>query len=342
MNKSLLVVTGIQRSGNTLLAQLLGNHSRIKMEINPSLTTVFNAHNYLLRNIRNNEVGDLDYVKKTIDTNLNLWYPDRLNGFDFSNWHSDILPNYIDANLKDGDCLYLGIKIPDYCSKLEEIELLTRNTKYINIIRDPRNVVKSQINKINIDLVNSLHTWKQAFFKSCYYQTIFSEQQYLTLMYEDLVSNPETTIRRTCDFLSIDFEESMLTLRDTNTESPNSYILPTFDETKFLAYRTALTSKQILNIESYCGQEMKQLGYKFDNILPQQKVMTKQLLVYSQLRQDFKNLFNPNKKHMTDNTIKTVRVSFKKRFKSFGKTLSYILLPKGLLDALFTNNKLNR
>lgn len=342
MKKKLLVITGVQRSGNTLLAKLIGNHSQVKMEIDPSLTTVFNAHNLLLRSLKNDELGDLNYIKRNIDKNLNNWHPDRLNNFDFSDWHPKIISNYINSKLKEGDYSYLGIKTPIYCNRLEEIELLTNEVKYINIYRDPRNVVFSQMSKINIDLVNAVYMWKQAFFMSSYYQVVLGKKKYLNLKYENLVSNPEIEIRKVCVFLNIPYKKQILNLSDKDTESEDSYILPFFDTSKFTDFKKNLTNNQIRYIESYCKEEMDLLGYRKDNNEITTKVITRKMLIFSKLKQDFINLFKSEKKHMSNNQLKTVKISIRDRFRVFVLTIINIVLPKGLFEILINNNRLNK
>lgn len=339
-NKKLLIITGVQRSGNSLLAKIIGNHSKVKMELDPSLTTIFNSHNLLLKNIKNSEFGDEKYVQDRIISNFNYWHPERFDHFDFSNWNKDTFQDYINYKVQDSNYEFLGSKMPDYCNNLEEIDLLADNVQYINVIRDPRNVVYSQISKINASLIEAVAHWKHSFYKSSYYNVIFGEKKYLNIKYEDLIRNPKSELLKVCKFLEIEFEHAMLNLNDSETRTESSYVIPYFDKSKFKAYQKSLSLNEIKKIESLCFYEMKNIGYKLDNENLKPKIITRGKLYFDSLKKNTTNLFITNKLHMSGNKLNKIKIPFKTRFLNLLKTFFNIIIPKGLLEIILKNDRL--
>ena len=105
-----------------------------------------------------------------------------------------------------------GDKTPEYVSILDELETLFPNTKYVYIIRDGRDVVRSFA-------ARSWHgctLYHRARYLQCQVRKIdrflkrLPTSRWVEIKYEDLVHNPEKTLRQVCEFLEEDFSEKML------------------------------------------------------------------------------------------------------------------------------------
>ncbi|GAB4529417.1 MAG: sulfotransferase [Pleurocapsa sp.] len=108
-----------------------------------------------------------------------------------------------------------------------EILELYPDCRIINMVRDPRDVLLSQKNKwrirflgaTNIPYREALRSWANyhpVTISKLWNVAINAAQKYrdrpelITIRFEDLIANPESTLRQVCDFLELEFESEML------------------------------------------------------------------------------------------------------------------------------------
>ena len=84
--------------------------------------------------------------------------------------------------------------------------------KVIHLVRDGRGVVNSYNRKFG-SFNAALYKWLRNAILPCYVRREFEQSNWLRLHYEELASQPETTLRKLCDFLQIDYEPQMLHYR---------------------------------------------------------------------------------------------------------------------------------
>lgn len=123
-----------------------------------------------------------------------------------------------------------GEKTPAHVYQVPLLMEWFPNAKIIHTLRDPRAIFVSQrqkmLKKENIDrryrilrhsevalgiavFLQVLLNWLRVVRLHQKYQKRYP-QNYTFVRFEDLVSNPETTLRKVCEFLEIDFTEAML------------------------------------------------------------------------------------------------------------------------------------
>ena len=86
------------------------------------------------------------------------------------------------------------------------------NIKVIHLVRDGRAVVNSYIRKYG-SFAPALRKWIRNAMPPSYLRREFEQSNWLRLHYEELASQPETTLRKLCDFLEVDYEPQMLHYR---------------------------------------------------------------------------------------------------------------------------------
>lgn len=302
-----LFISGMARSGTTLLDKLLTNHDNITVLSQPLPLLFVDVKTKFLNSIGlekyyvlNDEYDQANYsrqdflkflsklnyskneVEKLFDLmdNYNGQYTKRDNKEIFLNnrvfsefedlYKSCLLFFNIEINKK-----YVGVKeplceefIPYFCKK---------GFKSIIIIRDPRDVLASANYPKNVKHFGSkkptlflLRSWRKSFE---FIQYLRGNKNIHFLKYEDLVNQPYMQLNKITDFLNLNkfpinyFENG---IKDQNDKlwSANT----SFDETtSFISkksvgsYKSVLTKKEIAYTEAICFNEMKWLGYSFEN-----------------------------------------------------------------------------
>ncbi len=105
----------------------------------------------------------------------------------------------------------------DSSKKWQRLSLLNKsgcfNIKVIHLVRDGRAVVNSYIRRKYSSFAPAFHNWIRKSIPPLYLQGEFEQSDWLRLYYEELVSQPEITLRKLCDFLKVDYEPKMLHYR---------------------------------------------------------------------------------------------------------------------------------
>ncbi|OED45978.1 sulfotransferase family protein [Leisingera sp. S232] len=93
--------------------------------------------------------------------------------------------------------------------------------------------------------------------------------------YEDLLTAPEALLKRMCGFLEVDFEPGMLDFHQTDqaaalatSHKQRANVSKPLMSGNFAKYRSALTRKEIRQIENRLGDLMQLFGYPLDLAAP--------------------------------------------------------------------------
>jgi len=98
------------------------------------------------------------------------------------------------------------------------LEKLFKGRKILFILRDGRYCISSKLERTQVDYVQALAYWRHSVEL---YQFLQSQAVDLhSLRFEDLVANPRETLARACDFLGLNYSDSML----SGTASDRIYI----------------------------------------------------------------------------------------------------------------------
>lgn len=95
--------------------------------------------------------------------------------------------------------------------------------------------------------------------------------------YEDLLTDPEALLQRLCSFLDVAFEPAMLEFHQTDqatalagTNKQRANVSKPLMSSNFAKYRTALTRKEIRQVEKRLGDLMQLFGYPLE-LVPAEK-----------------------------------------------------------------------
>jgi hypothetical protein len=165
-----------------------------------------------------------------------------------------------DADAAPGSRKIWGDKSPSY---ITHISLLARHfprARFVHIVRDPRDQVLSMRNLWGKDILRAAQRWADDV-QAALEQGESIGPRCLLVRYEDLVEDPSRIVQNVCDFLNLEFDESMLSLtrpaEKVGVASGKRAILKG-NSNKFMA---AFSARELAAIESITGEIMSRVAY---------------------------------------------------------------------------------
>lgn len=278
MNHPLLII-GSQRSGTTLLNRLLGNHD--KVSILYQQTEILREFFECDTAIASSKAQEIVHHTKKFMNSYGTVFPDKLEQEICSSFLdksgpiplSSVYKKVILGLLNDAPSPgYWGEKYAGRCLEVQKFIELFPDGKIIHIYRDPRDVYYSEKKRLansRFDFLLTLYDWKVGIQLMQRYKKFLSTDCYFTVPFEKLVKNPSETISDLCDFLDIDYLETLLDISKStdmhgNTFTANSSFTNGVTEIRSdfaNRWRSIGTKKELFFIESFCKKEMQYLGY---------------------------------------------------------------------------------
>ena len=107
-----------------------------------------------------------------------------------------------------------GDKTPVYGSRMPMISRALPEARFVHVVRDPRDVAVSwrRFRELRGDDPLSASHWAQVWARTIIQSRVKASRvpHYLEVRYEDLVIEPESTLRSVCEFIELPFSERML------------------------------------------------------------------------------------------------------------------------------------
>jgi protein-tyrosine sulfotransferase len=138
------------------------------------------------------------------------------------------------ASEKFPDAKLWGDQSPIHTFALPYIQKIFPRAKFMHMLRDGRDVISSYMVKRNTnqynDLNEAIYRWKTSIERTADLKKSIPAEQYLEVRYEDLVLQPEESLRRTSQFLGIGYSSKML----------DYWKMPSTIENKYYSYHANL------------------------------------------------------------------------------------------------------
>lgn len=294
-NEKPIFVKGMSRSGGTLLTTLIDCHPQISMsyELYPKLldtnltkkdylylakqimnsTTRRNAlniytnKNFLKILIARAERGGLQY--KEVGKLLYITVSQFINNETISERNCfEIMSALCKQKMISENKKLWGMK----CDQNYENYLkLWPKARFINIVRDGRDVLSSQLNtgSFNPDAKLLAKSWVKTHmnFKKL---VLKNKNQFLQIRYEDLINDPYYELKKITLFLELTFSNKMvthyknsLTIFKSNHISMNQLTLP-INKTQIGRWKKDLPNNEIDTFLSEAGETLLEFGYKIN------------------------------------------------------------------------------
>jgi hypothetical protein len=295
-----IFIRGVSRSGGTLLVTILDVHPEIAMsyELYPDLLYSRNKDNkflHFLTNIKMRRLINLfdKYTdtklaaKKIKNKNLRTFFLRCLRANLDSKDLSKLLKQHI-LNGQDFSDVEHCLKFIGQCgiekmkkmnksrwgmkctSQFHDYARMWPGAYFLNIIRDGRDVLASQLNtgKFNRTPSETARRWVETHRN---FRTLAGNPDINTyeVYYEKLVMHPEEELKKICEFLNIPFEKSMLDYykKDlTIFKEPTGHlsyrrITKPIDDSMIGRWKKDVNERQLKEFYSIAGETMVELGY---------------------------------------------------------------------------------
>lgn len=268
-----LLVLGVRRSGTTLL--------RVMLDRNPQLAVP--DESYFLPQLahRHRDHPDVDAFVDDLRRlpTLREWELDvsevraRLRpGQPLGEMVSAIYEAYAAKHGKER----FGDKTPMYMQHLRMLERLFPDARYVHLIRDGRDTALSFLSMPRGVVTESWHHPRDAADFACQWRSEVNAAQalgrrvgprYLELRYEELVQEPDATLRAITDFAALPFDDAMLEYVGNVDLSakPHQQSLAKAPTPGLRDWRTAMSSDDVRSFEEVAGDLLARLGYELSD-----------------------------------------------------------------------------
>lgn len=271
-NKPIFIM-GCQRSGTTLLSQLLTNHSELAIYHESFFYHIlFNELKYYgnldrPRNFRRlvSDATKVIRAKATMEGNAEIMYtPDAnqimesISGNHFENVLAEVFEQYaLTCGKRRG-----GDKTPENYQFINEIQTGFPNSPILYLIRDPRDTVLSCVQVFDISIEKGARLWNDSF-------DMFARasKPVHLVQYEKLVEDPKTILKEICRYIGEEYDPGMFSFHE---KLPAEYAQ--FEKKGLLGKPISSASvgkfrnmpeEDIRNIEAWCEEGMRAMGYEF-------------------------------------------------------------------------------
>ena len=278
MNYSFLMSS--ERSGSNLITKLIDAHPLICGPSPSHMIRLFasNINNY--GNLENSDNWNLllEDVAEYFTFKLGKWkeeFPiERLKDQNFTPGALDEVIRYMySSEAKANQSNWVFIKENKSYQFLPYLLSNFENSKFVYLVRDPRDTVLSFRKAINLPfgLKGGLDIWiedQERFLQA--YGYMKSSNRVLLVKYEDLVTNTKQELIKICALFGIDFHEDMLSHSDNEMSKANSKLWPEWSNlskpvlsTNINKFKNELKPFEIQYIETKARDLMTYFNYEF-------------------------------------------------------------------------------
>lgn len=161
------------------------------------------------------------------------------------------------------------VKFPVFVNYVPNLWEWYPNSKIIHIIRDPRAVAISRANfkgerKIKNRQIMIWFTALQYVWTSKLHCQYAQHKNYALFRYEDLLAEPEATIRKFCEFAELDFVPKMLEPKEGQASSISGEKTTGFNKKAASHWKQIITHREEQVINFLTASSMKRFGYDPD------------------------------------------------------------------------------
>jgi hypothetical protein len=267
-------ITGLGRSGTTLLRLMISSH--------PNIAIPYESHfidDYQKKLVNYGDLTRSHNLKKLVSDILSeeaikMWDHKYTEERTISRVRERSLRGVLDAiyteYAESKGKIRWGDK-SDYLDGIPEINTVFPDSKFIHIIRDGRDVIKS-VNKLSWgpnDLIAGANWWAEYIRLGRRLGALLGQERYMEVRYEDLVNDPVKELSKICFFLNEQFYERMLQFyADSNKLIPLKQRGQHYNTDKPLQNKRASSWKnEMLNVDAqifdrYAGKILRECGYE--------------------------------------------------------------------------------
>ena len=275
-------IVGYERSGTTMMCSILNNSSHLNVHLIEPHYILDMYKRFGLKVI--NIPGAVDFLynhkkyaqpnsaifkgaKETLDKKgLESLYM-GLSEISLGEFFLRFYHRLYAANLKDK----LLLKHPTHALHLDTLQKIFPQVKVINMVRDPRAAISSSFARWpSKSFTYRCHQWNNSIALPKIWATQ-NQQNYLEVIYEDLLNEFDDTIGKICHYLEIPVEDSLINFHYhqgqwSTKEGFKEKEFKGVDKTKISFWKKNLSADKVVLIEKVCKKWMKEYQYPFSKI----------------------------------------------------------------------------
>jgi len=252
-DKTPFFIVGMGRTGSTFLYHMLEAHPRIALT-NESRVFDFFYLMYQMTSLSEGEeapsdVFGIDKLQGIMAAPHNMVFRGALIGP-----VRDAIKEFYKQSFADKDWTHYGDKLPSIHAALE-FRRLEPETKYIELLRDPRDIVVS-VRKVKwpIDLESTCEIWCSI------YEKARSIEDRLQIRYEDLIAQPLICVERALAHLGLSMDDACKRALENNSTFSWHGTSQT-PQASIGRWKGELSDEDVAFIEDRCGELMREQGY---------------------------------------------------------------------------------
>ena len=277
-----------ERSGSNFITSLLNGHPDISGPPPSHLFRLFGINRYNYGNLEKDENWSLllsDFIAN-YSVKLGTWNTSisekELETKSLIRSVSELLKIIYEKEAEYDNKIHIFVKENYTYSFLIFLLSSFPESKYIWLVRDPRDVVSSWVNTKSIPggTEKAVNNWlmDQSETLKIYYH-LHDMDKILMVRYEDLISNTERSLIKILDFMQLEYHKTILQFNKDKRTIKNAHKIDAWGnlakpviENNMNKYHSILNNEDIYYIELYCFELMKHLGYStVNNILNMSK-----------------------------------------------------------------------
>ncbi len=270
MSTAPVFVTGYQRSGTTLLGNLLDRHPELAIFVESFFLPKYYYARWLYAPLSRG--GNAVRLARAIAAEESA----ALNGLEVdeeavSALEDPTLASVVDTLMRGwaasrGKSRW-GDKSPGYLTKLPLLRRMFPEAKFVNIIRDGRDVFLS-VKRLGWedDPAMVALQWASAIGKARAFGASPGRSTcYLEVRYEELIQDPEAVLPAVFEFVGVEYSPSVLEpgARETQIQQLRDWpkINEKIDPSNVARWTAAMPEEEVERFEEYAGHVLRALGY---------------------------------------------------------------------------------
>ncbi len=305
-NSGPIFIVGAPRSGTTLLQYMLRSH--------PEICVPTGESHFIIPLYRNEEkyhsfetLKDIKDALKDIYAKSRDFLETDLHGikFDLENVAhilfehkikntADFVETLFSVNAEGENKKRWGEKTPYYILHLDIILKLFPAAQIVHIIRDGRDCALSMLDRSKdlgiVSLYHAAQVWEQYVLAGQEFGGRCKNSQYYQFRYEDLVTNPKDEMSKLCEYLNIDFSDSVISYKKAKGSNLATPLLANpIRSDNLYKWHEQMTEKQIRLFESIAGYVLKMNSYELSTECKQLPIYKK---AYYRTQKDILKFFS--------------------------------------------------
>ncbi len=271
-----------------MLRELLSNHPQIELTLEEMQLLP-----RLMRKLGRSPDFSSAHILNAIDSLVqrsNFLFNMRRHGIDFDSpqfrsrvlshetlqWQvviETLIRQFLPPSCRNSTDMIVGEKTPTNLMHLELIGEYLPHSRFIHIVRDPRDTCLSMNQAWGKSFYRGAVRWRRYLE---HYQRVVAlphlATRCLQVRYEDLLTDPSADLNRICDFLEVTFDPQMLSLRRPAEKIGAAAGADTIQHSNAAKFEAQLSTADTQTIEAITWTFMKRCGYEPQHACGEQPV----------------------------------------------------------------------